>query len=420
MSDEKGEQADSTTEKPKPPTSWGLRIKSALRKLALLCFSLFFAFLCGECAVRLTGKNYEASLHTPHPTLAWAFRPNAKGWTVLEGTQYIEINSDGNRDREHAVEKPANTLRIAVIGDSFPAAYSVSIEESFWGVLEKQLSGCQALGGRKVEVLNFGVGGYGQVQELIMLRERVWKYDPDIVLLSFFSGNDILDNDREVAPNKAHIPPYYLLQNGQLVLDDSFKSGIPGPTKLALRNAFADVMNHSKLLLLVKMAAGAAEREKTHILDSKPKDLGMPDRLSFIPPTMPAMIRAWEVTEALIHQIHTEVKAKGKDFRMMIISSPQQVHPDVAEREAFMKELGITSLYYIEDRLSKFAEKEGFPILSTAQPLGEYAAKNNISVHGFKNAIWWGGHWNQEGHRLAGEWLAADYCKRLSEPPRRP
>ncbi|MBK8255832.1 MAG: SGNH/GDSL hydrolase family protein [Polyangiaceae bacterium] len=415
MPDEKVDQAKSETDKPAPPVTWGSRLKSALRKLALLCFSLFFAFLCGECAVRLTGKNYEASLHTPHPTLGWAFRPNSKGWAVMEGTQYIEINSDGNRDRERTVEKPANTLRIAVIGDSFPAAYSVSIQDSFWGVLEKELSGCQALAGRKVEVLNFGVGGYGQAQELIMLRERVWKYDPDIVLLSFFGGNDILDNEREVAPFKAHVPPYYLLRDGQLVLDDSFKSRVPGPTTLAVRNLFADVMNRSKLALLIKMAAAAGDRAKTHIPNSKPKDLGLPDRLVFIPPTMPAMIRAWDVTEALIHQIYSEVKAKGKDFRMMIISSPQQVHPDIAEREAFMKELGITSLFYIEERLAKLAEKEGFPLLSTTQPLAEYAAKNNIAVHGFANALWWGGHWNEKGHKLAGEWLAADYCKRLSD-----
>ncbi|MEZ4298762.1 MAG: SGNH/GDSL hydrolase family protein [Polyangiaceae bacterium] len=400
---------------PQPRTLRG-RLKSALRKAGMVLFSFTLAMGCGECAVRMTGKHFEASLHTPHPELGWAFRPGANGWTVVEGHEHIVINSDGNRDREHTLEKPADTLRIAIIGDSFPAAYSVSMEKSFWGVMEKKLGECGALGGRKVEVLNFGVGGYGQAQELLMLRSRVWKYDPDIVLLAFFGGNDLLDNEREVAPAKSGVPPYFVLKDGQLVLDDSFKSRIPGPTALAFRNTVADVVNHVELLLLVKMAMAAAERRKTHIPNSRPKDLGMPDRLVFQVPTEPAMIRAWDVTEALLRQIHSEVKAKGKDFRMIAISSPQQAHPDPAEREAFMKELGIDTLFYVEERLAKLTDKEGIPFLSLSQPLAEYALKNNVLVHGFPNSIPWGGHWNELGHRLAGEWIAEDYCKRLGAP----
>jgi hypothetical protein len=396
--------------------TFGARVRGVLRRVLTLLVSLTIAIALGECAVRLTGKHFEASLHTPDPDLGWDFRAGARGWTVGEGQEYIVINSDGNRDREHTIDKPPGTLRIAVIGDSFPAAYSVAIEAAFWGVLESKLNECPALGGRKVEVLNFGVGGFGQAQELIMLRKKVWKYDPDIVLLSFFGGNDMLDNEREVAPHKSNEPPYYLLQGDQLVLDDAFKKKVPGAAPLAVRNAFADVMNRVNLFLLVKMAAAAPTRARHKPAGGRPKDLGYPDRLAFMPPTEPAMIRAWQVTEALLRQIHSEVKAKGKDFRIMIISSPQQVHPDLTEREAFMKELQIDNLFYVEERLAKLAAKEGFPLFSTSQPLAEYTLKNKVFAHGFANSIPWGGHWNHLGNRLAGEWLAEDYCKRLSEP----
>lgn len=392
------------------------RARSALRKLLLLLASLVVALALGECAVRVSGKHFEASLHTPDPDLGWDFRAGAHGWSVLEGTEYIAINSDGNRDRERAIPKPEGTIRIAVLGDSFSAAYSVSAEGAFWGVLESKLNECPALGGRRVEVLNFGVGGYGQAQELIMLRKKVWKYDPDIVMIAFYGGNDVLDNDREVAPVKANEPPYFVLRDGQLVLDDGFRRKVPGPAALAVRNAIADGMNHVELLLLLKMAAAAPARAKAKPAGTRPKDLGYPDRLAFIPPKDPAMIRAWEVTEALIRRIRDEVKQKGKDFRMMIISAPQQTHIDVKEREAFMKELGIDSLFYIEERLARFAEKEGFPLFSTSQPLAEYALKHQEFVHGFANSIPWGGHWNYLGNRLAGEWLAEDYCRRLSAP----
>lgn len=395
--------------------TWGERIKGALRRLAMVTFSVLFAFLIGEGFVRISGKHFEASLHTPDRELGWTFRPHAHGYTVLEGGAYITINSEGSNDREHAVEKPADTIRIAVIGDSYTGNYNTPRELSYWSVMEQRLSECKALGARKVEVLPFGTGGYGTAQELLLLRRQVWKFHPDIVVLQFFGGNDILDNKREVSPPKANEPPYFVFRGDELVLDDSFKNKIPGPAALWMRNAVADVMNHSELALLVKLAAGARERAKTHVLDSRPKDLGLPDRLVFQTPTDPNMIEAWRVTEALLSIMIKEVREHGAEFRMMAVSSPQQVHPDVKERQAFMAELKIDTLFYVEERLAKLAEKERFPLFSTSQPLAEYTEKNNVYVHGFKNAIPWGGHWNELGHKLAGEWLAADYCKRFED-----
>jgi lysophospholipase L1-like esterase len=413
---ESSKEPASPPENEKKPLTVGQRLRAVGRKAALLGLSLLFAGCMGEVAIRITGKHFESSLHTPDPVLGWSFRANARGWSTLEGRAYITVNSDGNRDVEHAVEKPKDTLRIAAIGDSFTANYNLPLEQSWWKVLETRLNECPALGGRKVEVLGFGAGGYGTGQELLMLRQRVWKYQPDIVLLQFFGGNDVLDNKREVMTKKANEPPFFLLQDGQLVLDDSFKNRLPGPTALAVRNTFADVMNHIELLLLLKLAAGARERSKSHVVDSHPKDLGLPDRLSFQPPTDPNMVEAWRVTEALLHQMITEVKAKGAELRMMAVSSPQQTHPDLQERADFLKELKIDSAFYVEERLTKLAEKEGVFFSNLPPRLADYAAQNHVHVHGFPNGIPWGGHWNELGHRLAGEWIAADYCKLLASP----
>jgi hypothetical protein len=64
------------------------------------------------------------------------------------------------------------------------------------------------------------VSGYGTAQELIMLRERVWAYDPDVVLLAFTTNNDVSDNLRALKRDEAI--PYFRLQDGKLTLDDSF------------------------------------------------------------------------------------------------------------------------------------------------------------------------------------------------------
>ena len=47
---------------------------------------------------------------------------------------------------------------------------------------------------KRVEVLNFGCDGYGTAQEFILLRDRVWRYAPDVVVLAVFTGNDIRNN----------------------------------------------------------------------------------------------------------------------------------------------------------------------------------------------------------------------------------
>lgn len=130
------------------------------------------------------------------PIVGSKLRPRIKGYYLKEGGGYVSINSDGLRDREHTLEKPPNTLRIAVFGDSFAEAIQVNQEEAFWAVMERGLQGCSNLRGRQVEVINFGQSGFGTAQEFLALQHRGWKYAPEIVLLTFFTGNDVTDNSR--------------------------------------------------------------------------------------------------------------------------------------------------------------------------------------------------------------------------------
>lgn len=104
------------------------------------------------------------------------------------------INSGGFRGPEVSVAKPDGVLRIAVLGDSFAEAMQVPYPECFSAVAERELGACTLLAGRRVEVLDFGVSGYGMGQELLTRCDQVWRYLPDVVVLAFFSGNDISDN----------------------------------------------------------------------------------------------------------------------------------------------------------------------------------------------------------------------------------
>ncbi len=129
-----------------------------LGKLLLVAAGLMIALGLCEAGLRLAGIEYP-HFYRFEPYVGTGLRPGIKGYWLQEGRGYVSINSDGLRDREHVVTKPPNTLRIAVLGDSFTEAMQVNRQEAFWAILEKKLQNCPNLKGRQVEVINFGVAG---------------------------------------------------------------------------------------------------------------------------------------------------------------------------------------------------------------------------------------------------------------------
>jgi hypothetical protein len=99
------------------------------------------------------------------------------------------INSLGMRDREHPRRKPAGVYRILVLGDSFVQGHGVRLEETMVARLETRLA--RTPRERSVEVLNAGIFGYSPLLEYLYLRELIQPFDPDLVIVGFFLGNDV-------------------------------------------------------------------------------------------------------------------------------------------------------------------------------------------------------------------------------------
>src|SRR5882757_5111470 len=155
--------------------------KKIFFRLLLLLIGTLSALLIAEVFLRVIGYSSPV-FYTTDETRGYALAPNMQGWYRKEGETYITINSDGLRDVEHQIAKPENTFRIAVIGDSYAEALQVNLNETFWKILEEKLNGCgSAFDGKKVEIVNFGVSGYGTAQEFLTLKGKVWKYSPDLV-----------------------------------------------------------------------------------------------------------------------------------------------------------------------------------------------------------------------------------------------
>lgn len=164
-------------------------------KLLLLAVSLGFSALVLEMGVLLAvGEQAKFPRHVVGTE--FGVRVNEPGARYrhksADGTFWFEINSRGLRaDREYPYEKPEGVSRIVSLGDSFTAGYEVAGDETFSAVLEQEL----IEDGYRVEVLNAGVSGYSNAEAVIYFERELLRYDPDVVLLSFYA-NDLVDNVR--------------------------------------------------------------------------------------------------------------------------------------------------------------------------------------------------------------------------------
>jgi hypothetical protein len=170
--------------------------------LYLVTASLVFSLFVIEASLRTAGVSSPA-VSDLDPIRGTRLHPGAEGWSHGENKAYIRINSAGQRDIEHALATTPDTVRIAILGDSFAEAFQVEHKDTFWSVLATQLDRCSAYSGKSIEPFNFGVSGYGTAQELLTYRHVVRDYyRPSIVILALYVGNDVRHTSKAVEPGR--------------------------------------------------------------------------------------------------------------------------------------------------------------------------------------------------------------------------
>jgi hypothetical protein len=392
-------------------------------KLLALLISSALALGVGEVAFRIAGVS-NPNFYGPDPERGWVLIPGTTGLWTKEGRAQIRINSSGMRGPDVIAKKPPGTFRIAVLGDSCVEALQVPEEQTFARRLEAELATCPALTSAhdtKIESLNFGVSGYGTAQELLALRTQVAPFQPDLVLLAFYAGNDVRNNEKTL--DQEELRPYFELDSkGRLVLDASFRDHASYKFRRSWpARAFYSLVNRSRLLQGAKAAKsrldgwlGARKAQKVEKGEAL-QELGL-DNAVYAPPTEDAWRKAWAVTEALLVRMKRETEAKGARFALVSLTTPIQVDPDAGKRAAFAKELGVADLDYPERRLAETSAREGIGFLALTPPLREIAERKKIYLHGFPNTAPGEGHWNARGHEEAareiGRWLCGTVLAR--------
>ncbi|HRX05110.1 MAG TPA: GDSL-type esterase/lipase family protein, partial [Anaerolineae bacterium] len=321
-------------------------------------------------------------------------------------------------------------FRILPLGDSYVEGLRVPLEQTFGKVLEQQLN-ASAPAGQRFEVIPAGVSGWGTDQELLWLREHGAAYQPDLVLLAFFPGNDFQNNSEalEVENMGSIQKPFFHLDTGQLTLSYSPFDPATVPQPVQPQTSSGDAANapaglsplagwlkqHSALYRFVgpalatgapDFARGLANRgllERSLVRADAPADSIPVAYGIYRDPLSDDWTNSVTLTGALVAEMHSEAEALDAPLAAVILTAPEQVYPDRWQKRLDDNPAMSAYTWDLEqpNRLAAdLLQAAGVPYLDLLPTFRE-EADAGASLH-----LRHDGHWTAAGERLAGETTA--------------
>lgn len=310
--------------------------------------------------------------------LGWRFLPNRTGPVdaIGGGRPVITTNEAGFRDKPFGPD--LNKKKIAVFGDSFVSNVSMKAADVFTEIMEKKLPGSS--------VMNFGVNGYGQVQEYLLFEEVLKTYKPDFAVFVIYLANDFFDNvdPQGWAPGQKR--PYAAVENGNVILrPGSEGSPLPFSWRLELPHFILEKLR--TLRWRMKQPVPAGERpwdfEDMNILNQNP----------------PADIRnQYQIMEALILKIAARAQEAGT--RVLFVLAPSSFQISEAGWREFLKQSRHAQDYDValpDRRLVEFAKKNSLPVLDL-YPRLRYEFLRGVTAYDPEEL-----HWNAAGNRITAD-----------------
>ena len=289
-----------------------------------------------------------------HPRLGWT---NLTGYRSDERIPFtVTINDQGLRaGRSYASHPPTGVRRIAVFGDSATFGEEVDDDQTVPHYLEQALV--------SVEVLNFGVRGYGLGQMLLRLEEEGFQYHPDLVLFVVLVPADI---GRVIADRLGHPKPVFRVEGQELIVGN-----LPVPEA-------------SRQSWLQRSSFAAAW------LWGRPRDWTEVETLD----------ENLRITSAILHRLRSACEAHRTTCMLVPIVTAgtldrMRIDEDKRGRVdhmcASLADAGLETLDAV-DYLERVLEREEDAL---------------VAPHG---------HWSARGNRLLAEWIAHQLTLRFPQP----
>lgn len=377
--------------------------------LVLAGFGVGLALLALEAGVRLLHLVPDR-FWRPDAQLGTALIPNAQGWWTQEEHEFlvpVQINAEGRRDLDRGVAKSSDAFRIMLLGDSFVEALQVPLDDTFARGLEHRLS---AASGRPVEVISMGVSGYGTASQYLWYRDVGRRYHPDLVLLSFYPGNDVRNNSPTL---ERALRPLYTADGR---LERVIGSEQDGQRRGLNRSA---AYTYIRKLILTRQPALAARLSawgliKESALRPVPLQEGVPVDYWVYAQSPPADWQdAWARTEQLLSAFHDQVRADGAKFVVMVVTAREQIYPADWQQvvQTYPAMQAITwDVNGPERRVLDWCARSQTQCVALS-PAFVAARDQSPRLH-----FQFDGHWTAAGHALAAETMTTFLRPAVSAP----
>ena len=368
------------------------RLKRLLPRILLLAGSLAAAAFIAEGLLRWVfhaAPLLDLDIYYLDETQHLSMRPGVRRRHVTRQWDVeILINQEGFRDRATPIASRAPP--VLALGDSFAFGWGVNLEQTYLYLLEQRLNQR-----RPVRVVKAGLNGTGTSDQYHLLGAIGSHYGPQMVLLSFFVGNDFTDVQMGGVEQ-------FEVKNGLLV-------------RRELRPASWVESSRQKLVrsshLLQLLRAVQFDWERRRATGSQGAHAGL------------AAADPWLLEFAKIHlQQYPEDTARGvaqtleyldrfqeycqrrnADFVLLVIPRSIQVNPEeLAEwQAAFQISDQDLDLDHPQRILREWAERRGARMLDLLPEFRRYRADHpGAKLYYYPDA-----HFNSAGHRLTADIL---------------
>ena len=260
-------------------------------------------------------------------------------------------------------------------------------------------------GTHKIDIINAGYPGTHTGEELAMLKKYGLQYNPDLVVLGFFVGNDFVDAN----PDRKRI-----VVNGSYVdISKSREHKLLGYPIIA----------QSRLLLFIeqKYRVYAESRRAQTEARGQPAQSGTFSeetylgieraRLEFFN-SNPASLKAWQANIDYIFQSISEMDAllKSRNIKFVVAIYPDEFQVNDAVLKAIFEKYKLNpadyDLHLAQNLLKSFLQSKGIPFIDFLDRFRAEGKEHDL--YSLRDT-----HWNAAGIQLAADILFEDLGKRV-------
>ncbi|MCG3196550.1 MAG: hypothetical protein HUU16_01685 [Candidatus Omnitrophica bacterium] len=279
------------------------------------------------------------------PELGWMLWP---GYRDADNT----ISASGHRGTtEWRKERAPGKKRILFLGDSYTYGWEVKDNESYPAVLAERFL-------PDVEIINWGIPGYGTDQMLLLWEKHGVSYSPDVVVIGFYT--------RDIARNQlrfySFLKPCFTLEGDNLTLATGT---IPSPTEL-----YSDYVSGKRRIATEGLFLSAYFKRKLQEIERKDRGLSEME---------------WRVTEKILDRLIAGIREAGAVPFVLFIPDDE-----VLKREG-------TDTEVIVSRLVAWAKRAKADYLDLCPILRAKAKESPGPLYQ--------GHWTALGHAAVAEAL---------------